>query len=559
MGQKSSRISSSRVINKNNNNNIDYSQFLEKSNQTILPDLIWRKILSLLSEFECGYHRYEWNPLSLSLISHYWLVNILAKSTLRITVTNHRSLFLINYPFSYQRSFKKFNSYSLNNINNNNNNNNNNNKDIKFKINRFTLIFDNDNRLEIKEFFQMVSDYYWIDYYNEVLLDHWQINSMTIVNLPDSLKLHSLAIAPTLKRLTVYSMNANRVQVRYFTSLERFHLEQSHSSHTELLPPVLNANELKSLTSLSIASCFNNRLPWQSNDSVSALVNLKTLELNHIHIYQWIRNQVNDLPIQLSRLCPNVTKLKLNHVYHRMVHTYNLTDRPSSLLGDLKHLSYLSITNKSPITSYRDRDNHTLNQEYTADVGLTNRVFLLDIHTIGQQLDTLKLKGVTPFQSLLTSINHLSRLRRLSISDYLEKHHVDSILSCESLIRLSVNFKFGNVLLYFLKNNKHIKIIKDNRFSGCDTNSLIETLGAIKTNNKDNNNQTIIEELKLICHPDDYNTIQQQQLNQLATNYFVTTNFKISIINHQYYKQPRKMNQSQYFINPVPLNDPNEK
>ncbi|EFA79981.1 hypothetical protein PPL_06802 [Heterostelium album PN500] len=52
------------------------------NNQTILPDLIIRYIIELLSK-QLHYHQHYFNVLSLSLISHYWLVNIVSKSTLK--------------------------------------------------------------------------------------------------------------------------------------------------------------------------------------------------------------------------------------------------------------------------------------------------------------------------------------------------------------------------------------------------------------------------------------------------------------------------------------------
>ncbi|EFA79935.1 hypothetical protein PPL_06756 [Heterostelium album PN500] len=103
-----------------------------RNNQTILPDLIWRNVIELLSENECRKQRHQWNPLSLSLISHYWLVNIIAKSTLRITTLNSKSQFIIGFPLTFQRSYHQLN---------NNNNNNNNNIDRKFNISKFTLIY----------------------------------------------------------------------------------------------------------------------------------------------------------------------------------------------------------------------------------------------------------------------------------------------------------------------------------------------------------------------------------------------------------------------------------
>ncbi|EFA79927.1 hypothetical protein PPL_06747 [Heterostelium album PN500] len=497
------------TISKSNNDNDVINEQKIVCNQTRLTDLLWRKIISLLSNDRCRYHRCRWNPLSLSLVSHYWLVNIVARAPLRITTADSKSQFLLNFHKSYRRSF--INLYKTNNNNNNNNsnsnsnNNNNNNNNIleidrKFNIIKLTVIFNHSDfqlkfvSMPFRENRKLYNRHLWLEMYNDALIRYWSFDSLTLVNPPRNFEPEKLLVAAQLRTLRIYHENPRAIDMSAFQNVVTFSLRQNNQATKSLSFTIPNKSSL--LTSLSLTIPFKsnnnnnnnndiNRYPFKDNSFQPWFEGVTKLELNHIHITEWKNVASEHINIDFTKQFANLTSLKLNHIYHRLVNTLHsnsiviaqqqqeitqpATTTLVSVLGGLKQLSCLCISNVSaPFQFYgggggEQQDERDVDAKEEYRNGLTVSVFQRDLSLIGVQINTLKLKGkYTLFNQLLMSLELLPYMNRLSLTDPLENtHHIDRILQSKSLVRLSANFNNNNSnIKYFLQINSTIKYLK---------------------------------------------------------------------------------------------------
>ncbi|EFA79953.1 hypothetical protein PPL_06774 [Heterostelium album PN500] len=301
----------------NNSLQSNYNIEVVNSNQTILPDLIWRSIIELLSYDQCRNHRHDFNVLSLSLISHYWLVNIVAKSSPKITTLDNKCKFLINYPKSFQRSQKK-----LNNNNNNNKttitNNNDNKEENKFNIGKLTLKFGRKNNTKISNSGQ------WFDNYNNALATNWSLDSLTFVDSPYSLPLIKLSVARQLRKLRVYSADLhNPIIWSEFPKLEK--MIDASVSHPGEEPQSF----LAGLTNLRHLSITNEN---RSDD--------RDRELNILLMMEYTMSE----NITSKVFMKDITSIGHQLETIKLKGKYTLTCQLFSVIGQLVNLKRLSLT-----------------------------------------------------------------------------------------------------------------------------------------------------------------------------------------------------------------------
>ncbi|EFA84904.1 hypothetical protein PPL_01897 [Heterostelium album PN500] len=481
-GTKSDYLMGQSISNSNKISDKECTIEIIKNNQTILPDLIWRYIVDLFSEYQCRYHQNDFNVLSLSLISHYWLVNIIAKSSLRISTTQHKSKFFLNFPKSFKISLLKLNNNSSNNSNNSNEN-------IKFNISKLTLKYEKLYKFTKKDRLVPI-DIDWMKEYKEAIQCYWSFDSLTVIDLPSDQDILKLGVFPTIRKFRIYSNNNfTIIDWSLFSNIEVLSIRNNCRSYGRpFILPNKEETAYQSLRSLSLSLQFRHKSPLSTRTngiididiSELSFKNIRSLELNYIHSDDMAENSFDEVPIDLSKLFPNIESLKLNHIYHRLIRAANrdsLVER-KSLLSRLTELRYLSITNGEKIYNNNETDN-PLHEEYHSEYSLTSSVFKLDMASIGHQLETIKIKGkFSLFDQLFSVIEQLVCLKRLSIpSKELSLSNLKLLLKSTSLVRLttllmgnvaedrSETTKLSNqVLDYFIKNNKNIKYLKVCRY-----------------------------------------------------------------------------------------------
>ncbi|EFA74863.1 hypothetical protein PPL_11897 [Heterostelium album PN500] len=512
---------------------------IENSNQTILPDIIWRYIIELLANQQSRYHRHDWNVLTLSLISHYWLVKIIAKVNIRITTLTSNTEFIKNYPLSYERSLLKLNNNNNNNDNNNDNNNNNNNNNnnknddcLKFNLSKLTLIYLNqiDSFIPLSSLPQnnvKLNHYLWIEAYNDALSRYWSVDSMTIINLPYNQIVEQLSITSELRELRIYLESSAKVDGASFPKLERFALKQKYQYPVSSFDLSKKCN----LLSLSLTGQFNQFALFEKADP-SWFHSIQSFQLNHAHNVEW-NNETSALntmiSIDLSACFINVTQLKLGHSYHRIAQYSAMTKnngQPISILSELRHLRYLSITNHARHGQIW-RDGFNLRQsalfiDYQS--GLTRTVFLMDMASIGHQLHTLKLKGecCSLFGGLLSAFHYLCNLQRLTLGFYPldDPALITQILKSTTLTRLSAKITDNSILDSLITNNKSIISLKiDNHQNSAERH---QQLVKLSTEN------ATLQDIRLMCIE-----INNDSVNTSEITYILRQNMK--------YKYPKSL------------------
>ncbi|EFA79979.1 hypothetical protein PPL_06800 [Heterostelium album PN500] len=529
-------------------NNLNSTKIIN-SNQTILPDLIWRLIIEQLSYDQCRNHQHDFNVLSLSLISHYWLVNIVAKSSLKITTLHSKCKFLLNYPKSYHISLKKLNKTT----NNNNQRNNNDNRDIKFNIGKFTLIYS-DNSIT----------YQWIEQYNDAISSYWSFSSMSVIDLPEIQDIKKLSVASRLRKLRIYCKSNYHIEDwTLLPNLEVLSLRSNSTNNSRpFVLPGRDEPPFQTLRSLTLSINFNNKIPLFSSGNIKdqCFTNIQTLELNHYHAVDWSHGGGDQTPIDIN-LFPNVKRLKLNHIYHRLIHALSThpSDEPPSLLAGLTSIRHLSITNSNSKGYKFNVFSPNLLMEYEFTMNLTHKVFKKDIVSIGHRLETLKLKGeLSLFRSLLPSIELLVNLRRLSLPTKvsIDTHTIKTLFKLDSLIQLTATFKVVDEstdkindndtdfpattladtdLQYFIEANRTIKYLKVCQFTKMEhEHSLLMKL--LETSH-------ILEDVRFLC--------VKPTTKTTATTFTVSNKLTVSFMNDNLFKQPKQKTKSDYLPHPI--------
>ncbi|EFA81979.1 hypothetical protein PPL_05213 [Heterostelium album PN500] len=498
--------------------------------------LIDKKIFEILSESVCRYHNDRWNPLTLSLVSHYWLVEIISKSQPRITTLSNEVEFLVGLPQSYYRSYAKlYDNVQTTDI-----------PVFNMKLTKLTIIsLDHEKKIK-KSRKKMSKDYYdrwlnrrdWITQYNDALLSLWSFDSLTVIGLFEGQQLDQLLIANRLRKLRVYHDTANEFHLESFPNLTKYtirHDKEEWSLEESATDIFFMPNHNQSLTSLVINIPFNRNHPLDQD--AQPMPNVTSLELNNQNGFGPWSNRVQErIPLNIAHYFPNLTTLSLDNIYHLMV--YSSKDEMNTLplpvlIGKLKQLRHLSINNKRPSgLSKIDKTLGVYPRYYSEfETGETAQLFARDLLEIGGQLHTLKLKGeVTLFSPLLSqSLSSLTNLKRLSTSHVLTMDDVNLLtLLNSSLKRVSANFykHKNNALLHIIKNNKNIVVIKDYSFDGYPTAELFNALS---------DGDTKLEKLQLVC---DNDMVPKTKCSNLSVH--------ISMVNRNKHKQPRHQNKEQY-------------
>ncbi|EFA84903.1 hypothetical protein PPL_01896 [Heterostelium album PN500] len=217
----------------------------------------------------------------------------------------------------------------------------------------------------------------------------------------------------------------------------------------------------------------------------------------------------DEVPIDLSKLFPNIESLKLNHIYHRLARATKTGPlfEPKSILSRLTEFRHLSITNEEKTTN-NQQTNRSFLTEYLTENSTTSTVFKLDIASIGHRLETIKIIGeVSLFNQLFSVIEQLVCLKRLSIpSKELSLSNLKLLLQSTSLVHLTTLLKICD---YAKKEGEESLLL-----------NLLEVSSGF-------------QDIRFICYK---TTLQQQIIN----NFTLLNNVTVSFINECKHKQPKQ-------------------